>query len=69
MEKVPHRSLILIHPASDALSQLKGCIAPVARLTGPGKGTDSEAAFETVKMLVYAHIRTERVWLNITSLT
>ena len=34
---VPDRSWILIHPANDAKTQLKGCIAPVTQLTGPGK--------------------------------
>src|SRR5258706_11888455 len=35
---VPGRELILIHPANDAMKELKGCIAPVSILTGPGRG-------------------------------
>src|SRR6476660_3545962 len=34
---VPGRSLVLIHPANDAVKELKGCIAPVMSLAGPGK--------------------------------
>jgi hypothetical protein len=33
---VPGRELILIHPANDALLELRGCIAPVCLLTGAG---------------------------------
>jgi len=66
VEKVPGRTLILIHPANDALNELKGCIAPVSRLTGKGKGTGSRNAFQLVKGLVYRTIRAgERVWINI----
>jgi hypothetical protein len=43
---VPDRQLILIHPANDALQELRGCIAPVTTLTGPGRGTQSRKAFE-----------------------
>ena len=42
---VPGRSLILFRPANDAGKQLKGCIAPVTGLTGPGRGTGSRKAF------------------------
>ena len=35
---VPGREYILIHPANEALQELKGCIAPVCFLTGAGKG-------------------------------
>lgn len=69
LEKVPRRALILIHPANDALSQLKGCIAPVSQLTGPGQGTDSQLAFDKIKALVYQTIHAEeRVWINITAM-
>jgi len=46
---VPSRSLILIHPANNALAELKGCIAPVTKLSGPGLGLMSRKAFATVK--------------------
>ncbi len=35
---VLQRTSILIHPANDAMHELKGCIAPVSLLTGVGKG-------------------------------
>ncbi len=38
---VPQRELILIHPANDAMRELKGCIAPVCFITGAGKGLRS----------------------------
>ncbi|RXK87332.1 DUF5675 family protein [Filimonas effusa] len=51
---VPGRKLILIHPANDALTELKGCIAPVSALTGPGRGTASKEALKNLRTLVYA---------------
>jgi len=42
LENVPGRSLILIHPANDAKTELLGCIAPVTFLSGIGKGTASK---------------------------
>ncbi|WP_238407275.1 DUF5675 family protein, partial [Flavobacterium psychrophilum] len=35
---VKNRSLILFHPANNALRELNGCIAPVTKLSGPGLG-------------------------------
>lgn len=49
---VPDRSLILIHKANDAQQELRGCIAPVASLTGPGKGYPSKPAFDKLYQLV-----------------
>ena len=43
---VPERDGILIHPANDALKELRGCIAPVTTLTGPGRGTGSRKALQ-----------------------
>jgi Family of unknown function (DUF5675) len=51
---VKDRDYILIHPANDALHELKGCIAPVSFLTGPGKGTESRAALKKLTELVFA---------------
>ncbi len=51
---VKDRDYILIHPANDALHELKGCIAPVSFLTGPGTGTGSRAAFKKLTALVFA---------------
>lgn len=53
---VKGRSLILIHPANDALKELQGCIAPVSRLIGPGKGSESKIAMHQVKQLVYQYL-------------
>lgn len=41
---VPGRNLILVHPANNALRELKGCIAPVTVVTAPGKGLLSRQA-------------------------
>ena len=50
---VSQRENILIHPANDALHELKGCIAPVSVITGVGKGLRSRMALETLTSLVY----------------
>ena len=49
LQGVKDRALILIHPANDALKELQGCIAPVTKLTGEGKGSSSRLAFEKLK--------------------
>jgi hypothetical protein len=48
---VPGRDLILIHPANDAKLELLGCIAPVTKHTGIGKGSASRKALEKLKAL------------------
>ncbi|MGV9003282.1 DUF5675 family protein [Flavobacterium sp.] len=50
---VQNRSLILFHPANNALIELNGCIAPVTKLSGPGLGLMSRKAFDALKTLVY----------------
>jgi Family of unknown function (DUF5675) len=50
---VSQRESILIHPANDAMHELKGCIAPVSLITGVGKGSSSRLALETLTSLVY----------------
>lgn len=50
---VPGRSAILLHPANDAARELKGCIAPVLRHTGEGKGSLSRIALERLKERLY----------------
>ena len=50
---VDNRSLILIHPANNALLELKGCIAPVTQFSGPGLGLKSKQAFQKLKDLIY----------------
>lgn len=49
---VKNRSLILFHPANNALLELNGCIAPVTKLSGPGLGLMSRKAFTKLKDLV-----------------
>ena len=48
---VLQRSLILIHPANNALNELAGCIAPVCDLTGIGNGLYSRRALEKLLLL------------------
>ena len=63
---VPQRDIILVHPANDALKELKGCIAPVLSLTGHGKGVNSRAANDRLKGLIFEALeRRERVYLQI----
>jgi hypothetical protein len=50
---VPNRSHILVHPANDALHELKGCIAPVTQLSGAGKGERSRLAMEKLCTLLF----------------
>jgi len=66
---VENRSLILFHPANYALSELKGCIAPVTQVSGPGLGLRSRKAFSKLKDLVYKALdRKESVRLIVSSL-
>ncbi|QIH37942.1 hypothetical protein G7A72_03605 [Flavobacterium sp. Sr18] len=51
---VPGRDLILIHPANDAKKELLGCIAPVSKHTGIGKGSSSRKSLEKLKTIGYA---------------
>ncbi|HVY75340.1 MAG TPA: DUF5675 family protein [Puia sp.] len=65
---VPQRSAILVHPANDALLELKGCIAPVSVITGEGKGLRSRVAHEELISLVYGALdRRESVFLTVKS--
>lgn len=50
---VQNRSLILFHPANHALTELRGCIAPVTKLSGSGQGLLSRRAFAKLKRLVF----------------
>lgn len=62
------RILILIHPANNALEELRGCIAPVMQLTGIGTGIYSRLALE--KLLAIFHQLNENndnLFLNINS--
>jgi len=65
---VPQRKYILIHPANDAMHELKGCIAPVWLITGAGKGLRSRMALEILTSLVYGALDLhEQVFLIIKS--
>ena len=50
IENVPNRSLILIHPANDAMKELLGCIAPVSQIVAEGKGIQSKLAMEKCRV-------------------
>ena len=68
VENVAGRDVILIHPANDALKELKGCIAPVSILTGEGRGTQSRIALEKISIPVLKSLaRKETVLLTIKS--
>jgi len=63
---VPGRELILIHPANDAIKELKGCIAPVTTITGIGKGLLSRQARNRLNQRVNEAIKkTEPILLTI----
>lgn len=53
IDSVPNRSDILIHPANNALKELRGCIAPVMAFAGVGSGTGSRDAFLPLRNDVY----------------
>jgi hypothetical protein len=61
LKNVPGRSLILIHPANNAKKELLGCIAPVSKHTGIGKGSSSRKAFVAVTNLVFPIIAANEV--------
>lgn len=63
---VPGRSLILVHPANDAKTELRGCIGPVTTITGEGMGERSRKAFHELMNLVSPVLGTaEEVWITI----
>lgn len=65
---VPGRDGILIHPANNALNELRGCIAPVTIHTGSGTGSESRLANEKLKVLVLDALkRKEKVFITIKS--
>lgn len=62
------RSLILIHPANNALEELEGCIAPVMQLTGIGTGIYSKLAMDKLLSICHqARDRNEKITLTINS--
>ena len=66
LKDVKERGLVLIHPANDALKELKGCIAPVSVLESPGKGAMSRIAFSNLLTLVFDQLdQNKQVFLTI----
>jgi hypothetical protein len=50
------RDMILVHPANNAVKELKGCIAPVSIITGEGLGDSSRIALQKLAALAYPEI-------------
>ena len=66
INKVPNRDECLVHAANNAQLELKGCIAPVTTITGPGTGDRSKAVLIPLLDQAYAAIdKGELVWLTI----
>ena len=64
---VSRRYGVLIHPANDAATELRGCIAPVTKLTGEGKGIYSRIALERLEREVMEVLEKGGVvFLNVT---
>ena len=64
---VPKRGIILMHPANNALTELRGCIAPVLEIVGEGRGCHSRAALQKLVALLYPVLEKGKVYLNINS--
>lgn len=66
VQNVPDRSAILLHPANQALKELKGCIAPVSKLDGHGIGSRSRKALKAFEDVCFQAIENEeRIYLTI----
>jgi hypothetical protein len=66
LQNVPDRQYILIHPANNAMLELKGCIAPVSIITGPGQGSFSVKAMQLITShLSLAFDHNETVFITI----
>lgn len=65
---VYNRSLVLIHPANNAIEELRGCIAPVMQLTGIGQGVYSRLALEKILSIFHQTKEgSEQITININS--
>jgi len=69
IEEVPERKGILVHAANNAQKDLKGCVAPVTQIIGPGKGNKSKAALKTLLNLLTEQQETEEHFITIKSKT
>lgn len=68
VKNVPGRSGILVHPANDAVKELRGCLAPVTHLTGIGTGVLSRKALDKLLLFIErCRMKKEPLFLNITS--
>lgn len=66
LQHVPGRTFILFHPFNHAMNEAQGCIAPVTRIIGQGRGTQSRKAFNRLLQLVYGAINSgQQVFLTI----
>src|ERR1700690_780212 len=62
LENVPQRSSILIHPANNAVKELKGCIAPVVMITGEGTGISSVKAMQKITGTLFPVMETQSIY-------
>lgn len=68
VKNVPGRSGILVHPANNAVKELRGCLAPVTHLTGIGTGVLSRKALDKLLLFIErCRMKKEPLFLNITS--
>lgn len=68
LQDVPQRKYILIHPANDAVKELKGCIAPVLIITAIGKGIQSVKAMQKITVLLFPVLEEQKqIFLTIKS--
>jgi hypothetical protein len=65
LENVQDRQYILIHPANNALTELKGCIAPVSIITGIGQGVRSLKAMQAIHNQLSVLDSDEKVFITI----
>ena len=57
IKNVYQRKWILFHPANDAEKELRGCIAPVSKITGEGKGIYSRRAMDILMIQIKSNKR------------
>jgi len=68
IKDVHKRKFISIHPANDALKELRGCIAPVLELLRQGIGIDSKKAMALLTAIAFPELKKgEKIYLTITS--
>lgn len=68
LQDVLNRSYILIHPANDALKELRGCIAPISFIKGIGKGYGSRKALDKLITILNPFINKKiKIYLTIKS--